>query len=88
MQRLPGWTPRDYRAAVALSGAAELPDGRSIEVEITDLSPGGCRVQSNETLEIGQQLKLRIESFEPLSASVRWSLLGRAGLRFPEGATS
>lgn len=79
------WIPRGHRDPVSLSGFAVLSDGREIAVHLTDLSKEGCRVDSDEPLRIGESLRLNVEHFEGVAASVRWSLFGTAGLRFDEG---
>ena len=85
MRRLPGWISRNDRDAVLLSGSAELADGRVVDVQLTDLSKEGCRVQSAETLKIGEQITLNVEAIENVVAVVRWELCGTAGLRFVSG---
>jgi hypothetical protein len=85
MRRMPGWIARDDRTSVSLSGTAMLPDGRGIPVHVTDISEQGCQVSSDETLRIGDSIKLNTEKFGEVTATVRWSLFGTAGLRFVGG---
>ena len=82
MQRLPGWIARADRKDVTLSGTAVLTDGRNIPVEITNLSPDGCGVRSQETIAIGELVRLNIPPLEELVGTIRWSLFGIAGVRF------
>jgi hypothetical protein len=42
----------------------------------------GCKLRCLQMLPIGQIVQLEIPAFQPNSASVRWSLPGRAGLQF------
>lgn len=82
MRRMPGWIARDDRTSVSLSGTAVLPDGRGIPVRVIDISEHGCQVESEETLRIGEAIRLSTEKFGEVAATVRWSLFGTAGLRF------
>ena len=85
MRRQPGWISRDERDQVLLDGSARLADGRVVEIKITDLSREGCRVQSDETLKIGEQVHLSAEAIQDVAAIVHWELCGTAGLRFTGG---
>ena len=82
MRRVPGWVSREEREAVSLGGSATLADGREIAVQLTDISRDGCRVLSDETLGIGQQILLNVAPLTGVSGMVRWSLFGIAGIRF------
>lgn len=82
MERQPGWIARADRDAVILSGTAMLADGRQIPVEITNLSRDGCSVISNETLGIGELVRLNAPRLGDVVGTIRWSLLGSAGVRF------
>lgn len=68
-----------------LTGSAVLADGRVVEVSVTDLSREGCRVQCDETLKIGEQIRLNAAPVEDVAATVCWELCGTAGLRFVGG---
>ena len=85
MRRVPGWVAREDRKAVSLDGSATLSDGREIAVSLSDLSRDGCRVKTEETLKIGEQVRLDVAQFEGVSGTVRWSLFGVAGVRFLDG---
>ncbi len=85
MPRPPGWISRDDRDAVILRGTAVLSDSREVSVRLTNISREGCRVESGESLRIGERLHLRIEALDGIAAVVRWSLEGTAGLRFEGG---
>lgn len=85
MRRLPGWISRADRDAVTLNGRAVLGDGREVDVCVTDLSKEGCRVQSRETLRIGDRITLNAAPLDNVSAIIRWELCGTAGVRFFQG---
>jgi hypothetical protein len=76
-----GCVPRDDRNPVSIEAAVRL-DGRSVPVTVINVSGSGCNVRCLEALPIGQVVQLEIPAFQPQPASVRWSLGGRAGLRF------
>lgn len=82
MQRLPGWIARSDREEVRLTGTAILADGRRIPVEITNLSSDGCQLMSGETIGIGERIQLTAPPLEEVAGTIRWSLLGSAGVRF------
>lgn len=50
--RVPDWIGRRERDPVRLVGSVVLRTGRSIRVTVVDMSPGGCRVECEETLPI------------------------------------
>lgn len=83
--RLPGWLSRFDRDVVLLHGMARRADGREIPAQLTNLSKEGCRLETSETLKIGERVKVNIEMFDQISGTVRWSLLGVAGVRFDSG---
>lgn len=78
--RLPGWTARHDREPVSMSATVVLRDGRSIPVTVVDMSPGGCRVECEETLPIAVTVRLEVGQ-GIANAQVRWALGGAAGLR-------
>lgn len=67
---------------MAFSGCARLGNGREIDVRVTDLSKDGCRVESDETLVIGDHITLDAEPLHNVAAVIRWELCGTAGVRF------
>ena len=88
MRRMLGWIAREDRERVSLSGTALLPDGRTIPVEVTNASADGCDLNSDETLRIGDAVWLTTSQHTNAAATIRWSLHGRAGLRFLNGKWS
>jgi hypothetical protein len=65
-----------------LSGTAVLADGRHIPVEVTNLSKDGCSLRSDELITIGELVRLNVPPLEEVAGTVRWSLMGSAGIRF------
>lgn len=82
MSRLPGMIPRTDRREVQIPAVAIRADGSRVQGSITDLSAEGCRLQSVETLPIGEHVMLEIPYRDSQRAQVRWSLMGDAGLAF------
>ena len=81
MQRMLGWVSRRDRQPASFAGSVLLGDGSTIDVMVTDRSVEGCQISSAHNLPIGETVTLECASHS-LKASVRWALLGRAGLRF------
>lgn len=79
--RMPGWIPREERQAVRIKATLRL-NGRELPVTIIDISKNGCKVLCLRILPIGEVGQLEIPAFQPNPVSVRWSLPGKAGLRF------
>ena len=65
-----------------LSGLLHLSDGRKVGVVVTDMSTHGCKVSAHHLLPIGAIVQLLVPGREMVSASIRWSMLGKAGLFF------
>lgn len=80
MSRVPGWIDRADRDLVSVPASLVLI-GRNLPVQITNVSDGGCQIECDETLPIGAAVSLRLELVS-IAATVRWSVLGKAGLRF------
>jgi hypothetical protein len=74
------WVNRPDRDPVSVAAVLVLA-GRKMAVEITNVSDDGCQVACQETLPIGAPVRLRLELVS-IAATVRWSLAGKAGLRF------
>ena len=80
--RMPGEVPRAERDSVSIDAFIRFSSGRKLAVKIVDSSLGGCKVSCLHILPIGEVVQLEIAACEPNLASVRWSLPGKAGLRF------
>ena len=82
MDRLPGWIDRDSREPTSFPGIVVLAEGQRLPVTMTNISAEGCQVECIEALPIGQTVQLELAGDIKAEASVRWAILGRAGLRF------
>jgi PilZ domain-containing protein len=80
MSRTRAWIDRAERDQVSVAGSLVLP-GRSLPVRITNVSDNGCQIECDDTLPVGAAVSLRLE-FVSIAATVRWSMVGRAGLLF------
>ena len=80
MSRARAWIDRAERDPVSVAAALVLP-GKNLPVRITNVSDDGCQIDCSETLPIGAAVSLRLE-FVSVAATVRWSMDGKAGLRF------
>ena len=59
-------------------------DGSEVAVTVFDLSEGGFRLQSEEILEVGEEVRLRDRNGE-MRAEIRWVTGFEAGGRFLSG---
>lgn len=82
--REPGWTPRNDRHRVDLAARVHREGCPALPVTVTDLTEQGCRISSQETLQIGELIQLEIPHLGYLSAQIRWALHGEAGARFSQ----
>lgn len=74
---------REPRREVALDGYAALDDGTTFGVCATNLSYGGCEVETELALLPGLRLKISMLGLgNAVGATVRWCRNGRAGLEF------
>jgi hypothetical protein len=71
---------RRQRHAVRLEASVTKSGGSSVTSDVTDLSLDGCCLSGN--FKIGELLELKIPRIGVHTAEVRWSFLGRAGVRF------
>ena len=73
---------RADRPLVRLRGSIHLSNGLRFPVTVTDVSKEGCKVASNHLLPIGEIVQLAIQGRDLVPVSIRWAILGKAGLRF------
>lgn len=82
LMREPGWTPRNARRQVDLAAFVHRGEGDRLPVIVKDLTEQGCRLSAEETLRIGERIKIEIPRLGFLDAQVRWALDGEAGALF------
>ncbi|HEU5285823.1 MAG TPA: PilZ domain-containing protein [Sphingomicrobium sp.] len=76
--------PRRHRIEVAHDATLVLSDGSEQSVTITDVSTGGFRLQTAETVPIGAHVFLRVPRYGDFPAQIRWALGRDAGGVFLE----
>jgi hypothetical protein len=81
-----GWIGRKDRDEVAIHAVVHRNDGSKESVTLANLSPDGCRIESNSHFRIGERLQIAIPSIGQLNAQIRWALPGSAGARFLQRA--
>ncbi len=68
-----GHKPRAERATVGVQGKYRRGSGVARDVWITDLSQAGCRFYDRfGTMKPGTEITLRLGTFGPIPAIVRW----------------
>lgn len=72
---------RAERRPVSMHGFA-LGPARDSDVQVADLSYGGCQLRSGDSFETGEVVELRIVKRGAVAAEIRWANQGRAGVRF------
>lgn len=80
--RRAGWVKRADRTLVRLRGSIHLSNGLWLPVTVTDVSEDGCKVASNHMLPIGEIVQLTMPGRDMVPVSIRWTICGKAGLRF------
>ncbi|MGN6849100.1 MAG: PilZ domain-containing protein [Sphingomicrobium sp.] len=71
----------DRFASSAPIHARRIP-GTNFEVPLDNISSGGCRIETLEECEEGDDIIARLPHLEPIGARVRWTLGRTAGLQF------
>ncbi|MCJ8191841.1 PilZ domain-containing protein [Sphingomicrobium aestuariivivum] len=82
MRRKVGEVKRAKRIEVNHEGVLVASDGVESPVTVIDLSAEGCRLKTDGTPMIGEDVRLRVGRSGDYPAQVRWALGDEAGLRF------
>ena len=78
---MPSHRPR--RLTTALRGTYRTPRGFECEVDVDDLSLGGCRVDDRRGgLQLGEYVQITLGETGPFVAEVAWRQASRVGLQF------
>ena len=78
-------TRKDSRIPTGAPGTYKTNFGREWEVEVADLSRGGCRVDDPYGgLKLGEYVDLEIGGTGPHKAEVAWRQSDRVGLEFAQ----
>jgi hypothetical protein len=81
------WVKRN-RKPMSLTGVAYRADGSWMRVHMTDLSYDGCKLLTDDTLDIGETLTLVMPRMQHTKAQVRWIKNQQAGIRFLTNASA
>lgn len=74
---------RPERIATSLTGTYRTPRGFECEVDVDDLSLGGCRVDDTRGgLQLGEYVQITLREAGPFVAEVAWRQSTRVGLQF------
>ena len=79
--------PRSPRVQTSIPAVLVDADGGEMAVEVTDLSSGGFRLRTAETIVAGEQFQLRVSRYGDFAAQIQWVRGGEAGGRFLEPVT-
>jgi hypothetical protein len=79
MRRPSHFIKRAPRVDVRRSAVLINSDGDAADVSILDISRGGFRLQTEESLKDGEFVTLCVERGEKLPAQIRWVLGAEAG---------
>lgn len=66
----------------AISYAALLADGRTIQAVLQDVSCTGARLTTSRSLEVGTRVSIRLPDLPEMSALVRWTQAPDSGIAF------
>ena len=80
----PSFAERPPRVAAMHNAILIDSDGGELPVTITEISAGGFRLRADETLVIGEKVRLRVDKYGDFAAQIRWALGNNAGGAFLE----
>jgi hypothetical protein len=76
-----GWRPRLPR--VEVDRLATLRVGSAVYgVSTRDISQGGVKIETDQPIEVGEDVVLTLHRFRPVQGAVRWSQGGLCGIAF------
>ena len=82
MRREPGQIKRNHRVDVNHQGVLVDSDGVETKVTVTDISSEGCRLQTDGSPMIGEEVRLRVGRMGDYPGQIRWALGHEAGMVF------
>jgi PilZ domain-containing protein len=82
--RKQGRVERSARVVTNFDAVLIDSDGGRLDVIVTDISRGGFRLQTTETLAIGEDVCLEVPKYGAFSAQIRWAVGLSAGGVFLE----
>jgi hypothetical protein len=82
--REPGQIKRSPRVDTRFEATLMNSDGSKHTVVVTDISREGCRLETNELLNIGEMVQIEVPKYGLFPAQIRWALGNEAGAVFLE----
>ena len=86
VMRTPGHVKRAPRIDANINATVTDSDGESVPVTIVDISKDGCRMETDGTLLIGEQVEIHVADGMVHRAQIRWALGNEAGASFTDPA--
>ena len=84
MLRVPGFQSRSARIETDHKARLIIPDGRQLDVIVTQLSAGGFRLVVGEMLTVGDKVRILVDRYGAFPAEIRWATDDQAGGIFLE----
>jgi hypothetical protein len=82
--REPGQIKRAPRVDTRFQTRLTDSDGSIIDVTVIDISREGCRLQTDGSLRIGENVQIEVPKHGSFAAQIRWALGNEAGAVFLE----
>ena len=79
-----GFIKRAPRVDTHIRATVAGSEGETMPVVVTDISREGCKLETESTLTIGEQIEIQIDRYGSYSAKVRWAMGNEAGAIFLE----
>jgi len=80
--RVPGTIKRAPRVATEYPASLTDSDGGKIAVVVTDISSEGCQLETDGSLQIGENVEVNVDRYGTFAAQIRWAVGRRAGAKF------
>lgn len=84
--RTPGHVKRSPRIDASIGADVTDSEGHQVPVTIVDISKDGCRMETDGTLMIGEQVEIHVDDGSMHRARIRWALGNEAGAEFIDPA--
>jgi len=82
--REPGEIKRAPRVDTRFKTSLTDSDGNTVSVVVIDISREGCRMETDGTLMIGENVQIKVPKYGTFPAQIRWALGNEAGAVFLE----
>jgi hypothetical protein len=82
--REPGEIKRAPRVDTRFATSLIDSDGNSVSVMVIDISREGCRMETDGSLKIGENVQIKVPKYGTFPAQIRWAMGNEAGAVFLE----